>query len=135
MKYFLLLIILIAYLSCDKNPVFKIYQPIDYTVTVRIQNEDGTPFTNAWIGRFAYDSPENYYADDNGEISIKFTQHFHENDTVPDHIPVNSSIYPCDSSYINLLVRYIPLTRGMEYPLFIIECHSKKHDYSTLTTQ
>ena len=137
MKYFLLLIILIAFLSCEKNPLdndFKIYERIEYTVTVKIQTEEGTPLTNAWIEGFAFGSSLNYYTDDNGEILIRKIQDIPQDDIIPDHIPINSFIYPCGSSKVDRLVKDIPLTRGIDYPLFIIECSLKDHDISNINT-
>jgi len=137
MKYFLLLITLVTFLSCEKNPLdndFKIYENIDYTVTVKIQTEEGTPLSNAWIEGFAFGSSENFYADDNGEILIKKIQHIHQDDSIPESIPINSFIYPSDSSNVDRLVRDIPLTHGIDYPLFVIECTLNNEDNSTINT-
>jgi len=137
MKYILLLIILIAFLSCEKNPLdndFKIYERIEYTVTVKIHTEKGTPLTNAWIEGFAFGSSDDYYADENGEVLIKKIQQIPQDDSIPEYIPINSFIYPCDSSNVDRLVRDIPLTRGLDYPLFIIECTFSDEDSSTVNT-
>ena len=125
MKYLMLFITLIVFLSCEKNPVdseYKIYESVEYTVTVKILNEEGTPLPNAWIEGFAYGSSHDYYADENGEILIKKIQHILDDKNIPEFLPINSFIYPCDSSNVNRLVRDITLSRGNDYPIFTVEC-------------
>jgi len=137
MKSILFLIILVTFLSCEKNPLdndFKIYENIEYTVTVKVQTDEGTPLSNAWIEGFAFGSSHDYYADDNGEILIKKIHQISKDDNIPEFIPINSFIYPCDSTNVDRLVKDITLSRGMDYPLFVIECILNYEDTSTINT-
>ena len=137
MKYLMLLVTVIVFLSCEKNPLdndYKIYESIEYTVTVKILSEEGTPLSNAWIEGFAYGSSDDYYANDNGEILIRKIQHVSEGDNIPEFLSISSFIYPCEFSNDDRLVRNIQLNRGNDYLLFIIECSFNDKDNSTMNT-
>jgi len=133
MKSFTLLLILITLASCDKNPISNSEESsepqepdkervrFEYTATLRVQTEDGTPCTNARLCQYSYPEQINYHADSNGEMLILEYRSYFENDSIPEVSGTCGTVYKGDDPAIAIGWICIPIHKGLDYPLFIVE--------------
>ena len=128
MKLFILsvILILIFFTSCSKNPVSEEtkqeYIMVYYSVTLRIQGEDGKILPNSWIDRLGYGADERHYADKNGEIRLMNNFHVLQNSVILDTISAGSwMVHPEDSTYLPDFPSP-RMYRGLDYPIFNVYC-------------